>query len=305
MVRWERDTLQAKYGIESGVAYTHTFGVGQLYDYDWFFDGSLRAIRSPEVAERLGTPVGTEIVYYPRRSYELWNTRYFIIPSYPHGWRDPWRGYASMLLRTEPIYPRPGDEASLRHSREQDWQVLRNTNELPRAWVVHDGRWLNTSGEMSMLARTLAMQEMTYQDDPFWHEPNLRVFDPRAVAWLDLDLKKKLAPYLAGKAPRSAEPVAVSYPTPQRAELDVSLESPGLVILSDLHYPGWELTIDGQPAPIYRVNRLMRGAAVREGKHHLVYTYMPASFRIGRVVSILGLIGLILLARRWPVARAS
>src|SRR5205823_591232 len=45
IVRWERDTLQAKYGIALGVEYAHTFGVGQLYDYDWFFDGSSRAVR--------------------------------------------------------------------------------------------------------------------------------------------------------------------------------------------------------------------------------------------------------------------
>ena len=74
------------------------------------------------------------------------------------------------------------------------------------------------------------------------------------------------------------------------------LESPGLVILADLYYPGWELTIDGRPAPIYRVNRLMRGAAVPTGMHHLVYSYVPRSFQVGRVVSILGLVGLALLA---------
>ena len=41
---------------------------------------------------------------------------------------------------------------------------------------------------------------------------------------------------------------------PQRAILDVTLESTGLVILSDVDYPGWQLTIDDEPAPIYRVN---------------------------------------------------
>ena len=30
-------------------------------------------------------------------------------------------------------------------------------------------------------------------------------------------------------------------------------------------YPGWELYIDGEPAKIYRVNRLMRGALVEAG----------------------------------------
>ncbi|MGC8642236.1 MAG: hypothetical protein ACP5XB_20425, partial [Isosphaeraceae bacterium] len=48
--------------------------------------------------------------------------------------------------------------------------------------------------------------------------------------------------------------------------------------------------IDGKPAPIYRVNRMMRGAAVAAGKHKLVYFYDPLSFRIGLVVSVVGLV---------------
>ena len=46
-------------------------------------------------------------------------------------------------------------------------------------------------------------------------------------------------------------------------ELVATLERPGLVILADAYYPGWTLTVDGQLAPIYRTNRLMRGAAVK------------------------------------------
>jgi hypothetical protein len=40
----------------------------------------------------------------------------------------------------------------------------------------------------------------------------------------------------------------------------------------------------------------MRGAAVPSGRHRLVYFYKPRSFRVGRVVSILGLGGLALMA---------
>ena len=54
-----------------------------------------------------------------------------------------------------------------------------------------------------------------------------------------------------------------------------------MVVLADVYYPGWELTIDGQSAEILRVNRMMRGAAVAAGSHLLVYTYRPRSFRLG------------------------
>jgi hypothetical protein len=287
ILAWERATLQPKFGIPLGVEYTHTFGVGQLYDYDWFFDGIPLAIRTREAAELLGVPLGQEIIYFPRRSFDLWNTRYFVLPSYPHGWRDPYRAYAAFLLGTEPIDLPPGEPDN---TTPTDLQIRRNRNEAPRAWVVHDVRWLETTSETSMDARNRALLEMLYAGDPIWHDPRRLVFDPRIFAWADRDAERELRPYLSGQSPRRSETVTVTYPTPQRAELAVAMESPGLVILADLDYPGWELTIDGRPAPIYRVNRLMRGAAVPAGTHRLTYTYAPRSFQVGCVVSIVGIV---------------
>jgi uncharacterized membrane protein YfhO len=98
----------------------------------------------------------------------------------------------------------------------------------------------------------------------------------------------EIAPSLSGRPARPTEIVKVTYPTPQRVELDATLESAGLVVLADVYYPGWELTIDGEPAPIHRVNGLMRGAAVAAGNHRLVYTYAPWSFQVGLIVSFIG-----------------
>jgi uncharacterized membrane protein YfhO len=94
------------------------------------------------------------------------------------------------------------------------------------------------------------------------------------------------------------ESVTITRHEPQRVELLVRLRQPGLVILADSYYPGWQLTIDGQPAPILRANRMMRGAAVTGGEHRLVYVYDPWSFRIGTAVSIVGLTVLLVLAIR-------
>ncbi len=129
---------------------------------------------------------------------------------------------------------------------------------------------------------------MLHARDPIWSEPGLGVFDPRHVAWLNRADLSAVAPKLSGRVPRKSESVKVSYPSPQRAILEVTLDSPGLVILSDVYYPGWQLTIDDEPAPIYRVNGAMRGALVPAGPHRLVYTYSPRSFQVGLMVSIAG-----------------
>jgi len=295
-VVWEYNTLLPKYGINLGVEYTQTFGIGEIYDHEWFFGSSPRIVRNPATAKALGVNVGKEIVYFPRRSFDIWNTRYFVIPFNAHGWRDPYRGYASFLFEAEQIYPEPQTqrgpntaEALKNWEINQDFQVLRNLNEFPRAWVVHQARWLDPPPRLSPDAGGGAIQEILYADDPLWHNATMRVFDPRMLAWIDTNKRTELGPFLSGRPPGPTETVKVTYPSPDRAELEASLESPGLVILADVYYPGWELAIDGKPAPIHVVNRLMRGAAVPAGTHRLVYSYAPRSFLVGRVGSILGL----------------
>ena len=61
--------------------------------------------------------------------------------------------------------------------------------------------------------------------------------------------------------------------------------------MADVDYPGWRLTIDGKPAPIWKTNRLMRGAGVQSGVHKLVYTYEPVSVRLGLAGTGLGVLG--------------
>jgi hypothetical protein len=170
-----------------------------------------------------------------------------------------------------------------------DYQIFRNANPAPRAWVVHHARVLEPVEGLSKEDRKDAMQEITYGNDPLWNDPTLKSFDPFALAWVERDQLGALASYLPGAPPRQTETVDVTYPSPQKVELEANLESPGLVILCDIYYPGWELSIDGTPAPIYRVNRAMRGAAVPAGRHRLVYTYAPRSFTVGKIVSWIGL----------------
>ena len=107
---WERDTIQPWYGINLGVEYAHTVGVAELSDYDWYFTPLLWKVYDPEVAASLGIELGKVVVYYPRRAYNMWNTRYFIIPADSGGWRDKARdGFVPVperacLPRDRPIY---------------------------------------------------------------------------------------------------------------------------------------------------------------------------------------------------------
>ncbi len=136
------------------------------------------------------------------------------------------------------------------------------------------------------------MEEMLYNADPLWNDPDRHAEDPRSVAWMELARPDTLTHFLPGGPTPTSEAVAVRPAGPRRVELDVALERPGIVVLADIFYPGWTLTIDDKPAPILRANRIMRGAAVESGRHRLVYEYHPNSFAVGRLVSLLGLVAL-------------
>jgi hypothetical protein len=294
-VRWERDTIQPKYGLLQGVEYTQTIGVAELYDYSWFFAPFPRTVRD-DGARRLGLKPGEKIVVYPRHGFDLWGSRYYVVPGLPN-WNDVDRGTASFITQSERIYPPTeifeGDvnDPKVKHwTEEEDFQVLRNKFAFPRAWLVHDILFKKPVTGLTRGPRRESMEEILYANDPFWQDPQRKAYDARKLVWIEVpdDDRLELMKYSSGSPPLSGEKVSVvtAESNPQRTVLDVNLVLPGVVILAEVYYPGWKLTIDGQAAPILRANRAMRGAAVPKGSHRLVYSYEPPSFRIGAAISL-------------------
>ena len=302
-VVWERETIQPKYGINEGVNYTLTMGVAELFDYEFYFGGFPRAADAA-MAQALHVDPGTKVIYYPRRSFDMWTTRYFVLP-YVHRWTEEYRGIAAFLDQTERIYPPfdafrgpGGPEREMAWAREHDFQILRNTSVYPRAWVVHEGRFLPSITGMDRADRQKPMEELLYANDLLWHVPNQTVYDPKTLAWLGPEDRLALGPFLRGASQAQAQREVANVVSlrSDRVEIEAELASPGLVVLADVYYPGWTLTIDGRPAPVYRANRMMRGAAVEAGRHRLVYSFHPLSFRLGQIVSGISLALLAMLA---------
>lgn len=314
MVRWDRDCLRPKYGIPYALPYTFASGTTELSDLVVFFD-SFDVALDPETAAKNGLKPDQKVMYYTRRGFDLWNTRYFILPA-RLAFASPHRGILSFLPGTTEVDPPAGAfegpggvEKRRRWLIEDDVQVVRNEQAFPRAWVVHQARVWPPLARGDDAERERRMTEILYQDDELWHVPGRRVFDPGRLAWVEADDTQRKA--LAGLSSRSADPserVVVGRQDPCRVELTASLRSKGLVILADVFYPGWRLEVDGRPAEILRTNRMMRGAVVGAGTHTLVYTYEPVSLRIGLAVSVAGLAGLVALSlwsRNSPPAGAA
>ena len=119
------------------------------------------------------------------------------------------------------------------------------------------------------------MRTLAFMNDPIWTDNDRPGLRPPAGS-PDRDRRRGGLHGFSSRTPVGpSESVSVVKYEPQRVELRAVLERPGLVILADTVLSGLALTIDGQPAPIFRANRMMRGAAVPAGEHVLVYTYEP------------------------------
>ncbi len=69
--------------------------------------------------------------------------------------------------------------------------------------------------------------------------------------------------------------------TPDRIRYQVKTDQPRLLVMSEVYYPhGWTMTIDGQQAPIHRVNYLLRATRVEAGQHTIELRFDPPSLHI-------------------------
>jgi hypothetical protein len=139
------------------------------------------------------------------------------------------------------------------------FKVFENPAAVPRAFVTYRAR---RAPEGAALLRALSRRD----------------FDPLAESFVEGE-----PPPAAPDAPRG-HPATFVRDDEAEVELEATLERPGLVVLADSFYPGWQATVDGRPAPIFATNHLFRGVPVDAGTHRVRFVYAPASVRIALVV---------------------
>ena len=88
------------------------------------------------------------------------------------------------------------------------------------------------------------------------------------------------APRLRGQygLPRVVE---VKQVAGNRVELAVESDQPVFLASSQLSYPGWGATIDGQKAALHEINALFLGLEVPPGRHRVLLRFLPGSMLAG------------------------
>ncbi len=68
----------------------------------------------------------------------------------------------------------------------------------------------------------------------------------------------------------------------------VRVQGPGRLVLSEMVYPGWQVSVDGRAGEIEAVDGLLRSVVVSGGEHEVVFRFVPMSLYLGAFLSLVG-----------------
>lgn len=144
-------------------------------------------------------------------------------------------------------------------------RLYRIPRALPRAFLA--GR-LRMYANWDQVARHIASHDI----DPE---------DPVAVADLGTNFRFK------GRSLSAEDRVDIVTDDPDRVVVRANLAGPGMLVLSDAYFPGWEVTDNGTPWYAIPVFGGLRGVALGAGRHQIEFSYRPRSFLYGALITLL------------------
>ena len=118
------------------------------------------------------------------------------------------------------------------------------------------------------------VDKVSYVDNANQELDGLAAIDLRHEAVADKKFEKQLG--TAVKQESTSMATLKSY-EPNNLKYEVNSEKGGVLVFSEIYYPGWTATVDGQPVELGRVNYVLRAMNIKPGKHEVVLDFHPAS----------------------------
>jgi len=172
-------------------------------------------------------------------------------------------------------------EAFERRAEDRGRILYRVRADLPHAYFP---------AQVETVADTQAARERV------WSSPA-----PLDVAFIETDPSTVLGPGAESPPGAGLGSARVVRYEPDVVELDVVAERGGLLVVSDVHHPGWRATVDDTEVPIWRVDVALRGLEVPAGSHSVRLEYRSGAFTVGAWLS--GIAAVALLLALAPVGR--
>ncbi|MDP3938684.1 MAG: YfhO family protein [Deltaproteobacteria bacterium] len=153
---------------------------------------------------------------------------------------------------------------------EREVTIFERVRVLPRVLIVHRSHYVSDGEEaLRLLKGGYNVEGGVILEGPPRSDlaPDLRLQDGSSVEALDLGVNHKT--------------------------LRVKMESDGFVVVGDVYYPGWKARVDGKKADLLRANYLFQAVQVPAGVHEVQIAFSPMSWRLGMILSLLTLVGLL------------
>ena len=135
------------------------------------------------------------------------------------------------------------------------------------------------------------VNKLNYVDDANAEYAEVGKIDVRHEAVAD---KKFEAALGQAKANDSTAIVKLDKYEPNNLQYTVNSKNGGVVVFSEIYYPGWTATIDGQPAELGHVNYILRAVSVKPGKHTVVLDFHPTSISTTETIAYIAIVILLL-----------
>ena len=148
---------------------------------------------------------------------------------------------------------------------------LDNPYTLGNAWFVDEVHYVNNANEEIAAIHSLNPLQKAIVDKKF--EASVRSMPSDSLATIEL----------------------VEY-QPNYLKYEVNSEKGGTVVFSEIYYPGWQSTVDGEEVPHGRANYILRAMNVPAGKHVVEFKFDPKSLHTTETIAFVALGLLALLA---------
>ena len=148
---------------------------------------------------------------------------------------------------------------------------LYNPFALGNAWFVNEVQYVSNANEEIEAIHGLNPLQKAVVDKKF--ESSVRPLPADAEATIEL----------------------IDY-QPNYLKYEVNSEKGGTVVFSEIYYPGWQSTIDGEEVPHGRANYILRAMNVPAGKHVVEFKFDPKSLHTTETIAFIALGLLALLA---------
>lgn len=182
-----------------------------------------------------------------------------------------WQIWGATLINESSDTFQPLTLGNYRLIHSGDVKIYENLDVMPRAFLLPSWQW-----QPDQTAVLQAMQQPEF------------VVEEAAILLGDGDDRQ-------GIFSNDARATIIHY-APERVVIETSSSSDAVLILTDAHYPGWQVTVDGVQHDIIQADGLFRGVLLEAGQHEVMFTFAPQSFALGWRVTAVGLFLLLVLS---------